>query len=137
MEQRDYLLRQVELIGQVLGKLLVRLFNLKNQKQENSVIEITNEAISGDLGLDIKALIAIDTNDLIKMLETEKGFNNENLEKLTDIFFIIAESMKQEDRNQLNEKCLTMYEYLEVTDSTYSLNRHLKIEQIRDNFDIK
>ncbi|MDR0865737.1 MAG: hypothetical protein LBO74_12520 [Candidatus Symbiothrix sp.] len=44
MEQRDYLLRQAELFGQVLGKLLAKLLNLKNQEQTSSVIEVSNQA---------------------------------------------------------------------------------------------
>jgi hypothetical protein len=132
MEQRDYLLRQAELFGQVLGKLLAKLLNLKSQEQISDVIEITNQAFSEDLKWDINTLIALDTNDLIKLLTTEKIFSNENLERLADIFFIMSESMSPMERNQLNKKCLTMYEYVEATDPTYSINRHFKIEQINN-----
>jgi hypothetical protein len=130
MEQRDYLLRQAELFGQVLGKLLAKLLNLKNQEQTSSAIEITNQTISEDLGLDMNALTELDTNDLIQLLIAEKKFSNENVERLADIFFILAENRHPEEKNQLNKKCLAMYEYVEAIDPTYSINRHLKIEQI-------
>jgi hypothetical protein len=133
MEQRDYLLRQAELFGQVLGKLLVKLLNIKNQEQTSSVLEITNQAFREDLGLDINTLIALDTNDLINLLIAENKFSNENFERLADIFFIIAENSSQEERNLLNKKCLAMYETIEVSDPTYSINRQFKIEQIKNN----
>jgi hypothetical protein len=134
MEQRDYLLRQAELFGQALGKLLAKLLNLKNQEQISNAFEITNQAFREDLGLNINALTAIETNDLIKLLIAEKKFSNENMERLADIFFIIATDMNQEEKNQLYKKCLAMYEYVEAADPTYSLNRHYKIEQIRNDF---
>ncbi|GHT07878.1 hypothetical protein FACS189426_02150 [Bacteroidia bacterium] len=132
MEQRDYLLRQAELFGQVLGKLLAKLLNIKNQEQTSSALEITNQAFSEDLGLDIDALIALDTNDLIHLLIAENKFSNENFERLADIFFIIAENSSLEERNQLHKKCLAMYETIEVSDPTYSINRQFKIEQIKN-----
>jgi hypothetical protein len=133
MEQRDYLLRQVELFGQVLGKLLIKLLNIENREQICSAFEITDQAFREDLGLDINALTTIDTSDLIKLLVAEKKFSNENMERLADIFFIIAASMGQEERNQLHKKCLEMYERVEAADLTYSLNRHYKMEQIRND----
>ncbi|GHT48005.1 hypothetical protein FACS189440_10490 [Bacteroidia bacterium] len=136
MEQRDYLLRQAELFGQVLGKLLAKLLNLKNQEQ-SSAIEITDQAFSEDLGLDINALTALDTNDLINLLIAENKFSNENLERLADIFFIIADNSSHEERNLLNKKCLAMYESVEMSDPTYSINRQFKIEQIKNNFCIE
>jgi hypothetical protein len=73
MEQKDYLLRQAELFGQVLGKLLAKLLNLKNQEQTSSAIEITNQTVSEDLGLDMNALTELDTNDLIRLLIAKKN----------------------------------------------------------------
>jgi hypothetical protein len=131
MEQKDYLLKQAEIFGQVLGKILTKLLNLKNQGQTNSIIEVSNQTFSDDLGLDINELISIEPDDLIKMLITEKKFNNNNLEQLADIFFIMAETMCQEEKNQLNEKCLAIYEYIEATDLMYSFNRHWKMEKIK------
>jgi hypothetical protein len=73
MEQRDYLLRQVELFGQALEKLLAKLLNMKNQEQISSVVEITNQAFSEELKWDANTLISLGTNDLIKLLITEKS----------------------------------------------------------------
>jgi hypothetical protein len=64
VEQRDYILRQAELFGQILGKLLAKLLNLRNQEQISGAYEITNKTLNEVLGLDINELTAIDTNDL-------------------------------------------------------------------------
>ncbi|MDR3219873.1 MAG: hypothetical protein LBU22_13030 [Dysgonamonadaceae bacterium] len=131
MEQKDYLTRQAEIFGQVLGKILANSLHLKNQEQTSNSIAITIRTFSEDLGLDIMALIATEPDDLIKMLLTEKKFSSGNLEQFADILFIMAENMSQKEKDQLNKKCLAIYEYIEVADTTYSFNRQWKIEKIK------
>ncbi|MDR3328233.1 MAG: hypothetical protein LBT04_09030 [Prevotellaceae bacterium] len=131
MEQKDYLVRQAEMFGQVLGKILAKLLHLKNQEQATDHIAITIRTLKEDFGLDIMELIAMEPDDLIKMLLTKQKFNHENLEQFADILFIMAENMSQIEKNQLNQKCLAIYEYIGVIDTTYSFNREWKIEKLK------
>ncbi|MDR3194304.1 MAG: hypothetical protein LBT76_03300 [Tannerella sp.] len=132
MEQRDYLLKQAEQLGQVLGKILADLLGLKNQGQ-TSLLETAGQTFNEELGLDIHELIALETDGLIGKLLSEKKFNNGHLEQLADLFFIMAEDMSREEKNRLNKKALSIYEYIESSELTYSFMRHWKMEKIKND----
>lgn len=132
MEQQDHLKKQIDQLGRVLGKILSDLLGLKNQGQINDGIEITNQALKGELDLDMQALIDIQTDNFINTLKIEKNFNNENLDKLADVLLLIADNKQDKDKKMLYEKCLTIYEYLEKTENVYSLDRQWKIERIKN-----
>lgn len=132
MEWRDYLMRQFDQVGQVLGKILSDLLGLKSQGKVNDGIEIVNQVLKEELDLDIQKLLNIQLGDFINTLKTEKGFTNESLDKLADILTIIADNRQNKDKKMLYERCLIIYEYLEKTESVYSLDRKWKIEQIKN-----
>jgi len=131
MMQRDYLVRQAELFGQALGIILSKLLKLKTQEEASNYAEITNQMLIDDLELDINDLIVSEPDDMIKMLTTEKQFANGELEKLADIFFIVAEDMETEEKIRLNKRCLAIYEYVEEKELSHSYNRHWKMEKLR------
>ena len=134
MEQRDYLQRQAEQLGQVLGKILCHLLGLKEQGEVKIDIKIANQVFNDELDFDIDSIISIPTKNLVKTLKEEKNFGNENMEILAEILLLIAENMSRDEKNRLYEKSLTIYEYLETSDSnTYSYNRDLKIKKLKDN----
>lgn len=131
MEQQDYLKKQTEQLGRVLGKVISELLGLKNQGQINDAVEITNQAIKGELDFDIQELTDIPSDKLIDILTRQKNVTNDNLEKLAEILLIIADN-RPEDNKNLYEKCLTIYEHLERAESTYSLGRQWKIQRIKN-----
>lgn len=131
MEQQDYLQRQIDQLGRVLGKVLLDLFGFKSQGQMNAGIEMTNQAIKGELDLDIQDILGIPTARFIDMLTTHKHLTNDNLHKLAEILLFIADN-KQNDNKELYEKCLTIYEYLEKVENVYSLDRQWKIQQLKN-----
>jgi phage terminase small subunit len=131
MMQRDYLVRQAELFGQALGIILSKLLKLKTQEEASNYAEITNQMLIDDLELDINDLIVSEPDDMIRMLTTEKQFANGELEKLADIFFILAEDMETEEKIRLNKRCLAIYEYVEEKELSHSYNRHWKMEKLR------
>lgn len=90
MEQRDYLQKQIDQLGQVLGKILSDLLGLKTQGQINEGIELTNQALKKQLDLDIEELISISTDNLINILKTEKNISTENMDKLAELLLLIA-----------------------------------------------
>jgi hypothetical protein len=136
MERRDYLQKQIDELGKVLGKILSNLLGLKNQGEMNEGIEITNQALKTELELDIESLLAIPTDEFVKMLQSKKEFSNESLDKLADIFLLMADhhidNQEIEKAKTIYEKCLAMYEFLEKTESIYSFERHFKIGRIKN-----
>jgi len=131
MEQ-DYIMRQINQIGRVLGKIFATILGLRKQGNVSESIEITNQTLKSELDFDIEELIAIYNNDLINFLIKEKNFNNNNIEKLADILYIIADEALKDKKEKIYEKCLVMYEYLDKFGDIFSLDRHMKIEQIKE-----
>lgn len=56
MEQRDYLQKQIDQLGRVLGKLLADLIGLKNQGEISEGIEIISQKLKDELDLDLESL---------------------------------------------------------------------------------
>lgn len=136
MPIEDYLLRQFEQMGRVLGLILARLMGLKNSGRVDEGIGFTNQTLKDELDLDLDRLLEIPDNDLVKYLLDEKKFGPANLEQLAEILLLIADGsdpglIHNELRVKYYAKCLAILNYLEVSETTYSLDRHLKIERIK------
>ena len=129
MEQKDYLMKQVEQFGLALGKILARLLHLKDNGTESIVA--VNQVFTEELDFDVNHLIDIDEDKWLDTLKTENRFNAENLERLADILLLVAENVSLNERNQLCKKCRMIYEYLDESTKTYPFDRNSKMERIR------
>lgn len=134
MEQRDYLKRQIDQLGKVLGKVIADLLGLRQGNASLKGVEIVSQAFKDEIDLDLELLLSVETDDLIDFLITEKGFNEENLDKLAEILFMISNDMTSDNplRNSFFKRCLVIYEYLEMTQQTYSFDRSLRLKKIKD-----
>lgn len=136
MEDSDYLKKQIDQVTKALGKMLPALLGLKDQGKINEGIEITDQSLKQMLGFDLEGLAAIPTDAFIRTLQEKKKFSNADFDRLAEIFLLIADELDNEDpynkkSTDLYNKCLTMYEYLNTTGSTYSLDRHMKADRIK------
>ena len=137
MQEEDWLIRQINQLGRVLGKILADLIGLKTQGQIGEGIEAADQTLKNELDLNIDDLTSIPIEKFIKTLQEGKKLSNENFGILADIFFLIAEELDQrgtdnEKKKKLYERSLNIYEYLDKTGSTYSFDRHFKIEKIKN-----
>jgi hypothetical protein len=132
MEKEDYLERQINQIGRILGKIISGLLGRKSQGQVNTGIEIVNQMLKSELDFDTQDLMAIQTDLFVNTLISEKKFNSDNLEKLAEILLLIADDEKKSENKILYEKCLVIFDYLEKTGNVYSFDRTWKMEQIKE-----
>jgi len=135
MEQQDYLKKQIDQLGKVLGELLSKIIGLSNSGQSNYGIKIANLALKKELDIDIDKLIEIPKEKFIETLQKNGELNNINLEKLADILFEIANGLLQNDKDSsigkgLFERLLIIYEYIDKSGLTFSFERHSKVERI-------
>jgi hypothetical protein len=135
MEKRDYLMDQIEQLGQALALIFSKLYGLRSQGRVPEGIELTNQSLKSELNLDIDELSSIPTEQFVNRLKEEKRFNHDNLERLADILLLIADntysSNPDSDQGQnLYSKCLEIYNYVNDSDLTYSFERQSKIERI-------
>ncbi len=140
MEQEDYIKRQIDKLGEVLGKILSDLIGLKNQADIQSGIDSVNQAFINELNLDLNELIAVSNEDFINTLLDTKKFSNESLEKLGDILLLLAQEVEQRnsDNNNVRKligKSLIIFEYIDRVSACYSIDRNSKIEEIKTRID--
>lgn len=133
MEQEDYLKKQIDQLGRVLGKIMSDLLGLKNQGKVNDGVETTNQALKGELDFDLTDLIDTPPDQLIDKLTAQEKFSHENLEKLAEILLFMADN-QTENRKRMYEMSLAILEYLEESEGLYSLDRKWKIERIKSMF---
>lgn len=132
MEQRDYLKKQIDQFGKVLGKIYSDLLGLKNDGQIFAVFERTNQALKNELDFDIQDILNTPTDRLLDTLIEQKKISNDNLDKLAEIFLLIADN-RPGDNKGLYEKSLAIYDYLQSFEITFILDRQLKITKIKNH----
>ena len=131
MNQDDYFLKQIDMLGRILGKILANLLNLKSQGEVKELMEITSQSLKSELDLDLNELMNISNTDLVNFLQEDKKFTNEHLEKIAEILYELGFVIDNEFKNNVLEKSLTLFEYLNHTSLTYSHDRITKMEKIR------
>lgn len=139
MEQRDYLMRQIEQAGRVLGKVLANLTGLKNQGKVREGIDQTEQTLQNELDLSIEALKGIPVDRLIHALLENERIYPENFEILADLFVELGEGYDQqnlqEESKPLYQRALVLYEHVDKAGSAFSFHRHSKIQQLKHRLD--
>jgi hypothetical protein len=136
MQQEDYLKRQIDQLGRVLGKVLSDLLGLKSAGQVTEGTEAASQALKNGIGLDISDMASIPAGEFVEILRNTWQINDGNLETLAEIMLVFAEDSDQggaagEGVSALYERILLIYEYLDQTSSLYSYERHARINRIR------
>ena len=140
MEQEDYLKRQIDQLGRVLGKILANLTGLTTPGQSVDSIEATDQALKSELGLNLNDLSAIPADKLIKILQDEKKLHADQYEILAEILLLIAENAEGSNivshmKRDLLQRSLLLFEYADGSGTTYSFDRHLKIAHLKNLID--
>jgi len=133
MGQEDYLLREIEKIAIMLRFILSKLIG----NNENPVITIerqfeeTKELLFNEINFDLDSFLELNESDSKEYISHLKGKSTENLELLAEIIYQLGLNLKLEDRSVYLEKALQIYEFCNLADKTYSLDREAKINMIR------
>jgi hypothetical protein len=131
MAQEDKLKREIDLIGKLLAKLLSDLTDLKSSSGTDETIQSIQQSFKDHLSLDLNVLLKASPEGFRKLLN-EKNLNDQHLQQIADILYQLAERNGSAAGNHnLYEKALLLYEELSSRDTSYSLDRHFKIEKIR------
>jgi hypothetical protein len=135
MEKEDYLMRQINQLGRVLGKILADLIGLKNSGRVAEILDETDAIFKTESGFNGKDFLSCPKDDFIKALHENQNWNTANLQLLAEILCVTAESSEKARTDKflvktLYEKALIVYNEIETSDLTFSLERQIKIEEI-------
>ncbi|MCW3101888.1 MAG: hypothetical protein JWO09_328 [Bacteroidetes bacterium] len=129
MPQEDYIKKEIDKLGKLLAKALADLVRLKSKGQLSDALNVTDQTLRTELGIDLEALCALPQNELLPFLAAEKKLSNVQMELIADLLFESAEN----DPAAVSKytRALRIYEAVTETEPNYSINRHFKIELIR------
>jgi hypothetical protein len=131
MEQKDYILREIQKISILLRYLLGKILPVKSFEEIKKINEEINQEFLKNLGYDLEALVNISKNKFDEEFGSNKGFNLENIELLADLLY--NASVKSTDTKQkVLKKSLELYEYVNETGKTFSFEREIKIGKIKN-----
>jgi hypothetical protein len=131
MEHDDRLKKQIDQLGKVLGKILADLLQIKNQGDASISIDSVFVTFKTELDLDLEEIIDYPIDQLITKLKKEKGFTNSNLEILADILYHLDDGVNVTRKCECLERALTIYEYTQLQDANFSMERMEKINRIK------
>jgi hypothetical protein len=135
MEQKDYLLREIEKIGLMLRMIISKL----RLKGDNTAItlktqfEEANELMLQEAGFDMEEFLKIDINEVEQYLSKFAGFRAANIELLADILKEMGVSAEPKLAKILFEKSLRLYQICNALDKTFSFERENKINEIKES----
>jgi hypothetical protein len=133
MEQKDYILREIEKIGTVVRAILGRITG--NEQMEaihvGQEFEQTTEWMMQETDLNLSKVLTLEKEPLKEYLSSYKGFNVANLELIAEIFYQTGIRSPVDKKEKFLRKALQIYELCSDADHTFSFDRERKMNEIR------
>lgn len=130
----DTFKKQIDQIGKVLIWLMTGLLGLKELGKINQGEDLVRQTFDSTLKIDYNRLLSIDPGELVRYLQDDLKFSNDNMDRVAGIFYELAGGMEEGDKprsKEYYERSLTLYEFLNKSDIIYSFERHYRIKDIR------
>jgi hypothetical protein len=132
MYKRDFILRMIEMLGEVIARILGLIskgdFQLASQNIENAYTEFLKQDAAFFRNIPIEKL----TDNLIR----EHNFTNNHLEILSELFYAEAElnyaKSNQKESIEFYKKTLILHEFIAKDSKIFSFEKQLKISKIED-----
>jgi len=133
MEQKDYLMREVEKIGMIISAIGQKIFGGKGNTAitlEEQIKDAKDMLFNG-ADFDMDKFLNSTVQDSNKYISGFIGFNNDNIELLANYLFQIGLSNKSDNSKKYLEKALQLFELCNLQDKTYSFERESNIKIIK------
>jgi hypothetical protein len=135
MYQRDYILRMIDMIGQliaaIMGKIKSGEYETASEQLGNLYYDVLKE--------DASFFRSLPEKEITDKLLQDHNYTNGHLEILAELFNAEAElSMAKGDKKaaiEYSRKSLLIFEFIDSEMKIYSLERINKIESIRKRID--
>ena len=134
MEQKDYLLREIEKIG----LLLKMIFNKIAGKEENYALILENqfdeekELLLHEIGFNIDIFLLLEESGIEHYISKFDGIKGSNIELLADIIKVMGKKADSAKTKEYLKRALKLYELCNSLDKTFSFDRESKISEIKN-----
>jgi len=131
MYQKDYILRMIEMLGELLTGILRLIKKGEYRRASEQIGRIYYSILKEDAAF----FRTIPEADLTHKLLYEHNYTNSHLEILAELFNAEAELTfaqgKKSESIEYSRKSLMLFEFIDADQKTYSLERINKMESIR------
>ena len=134
MQQKDYLLREIEKIG----LLLKMVFNKIAGKEENYALTVEKqfeeekELLLHETGFNIDVFLLIEESGIEQYISEFDGIRGSNIELLADILKAMGDKTDSAKTKEYLKRALRLYELCNSIDKTFSFDRERKINEINN-----
>jgi hypothetical protein len=132
MYQKDFILRMIEMLGELIAGIL----GLIRKGEFPKATEALENAYYDFLKEDAAFFRRIPKEKLTDELIGEHNYTNGHLEILSELFYTEAELLyaerKHAESKVFYEKALLLFEFIEKETETYSLDKKTKMTTIQD-----
>lgn len=134
MEQKDYILREIQKIGVIVRAILGRITGEEHPEAitVGNEFEQTTEWMLRETSFDLKKALMLEKEPLKDYLSSFKGFNVSNLELLAEIYYQTGIRSLEGRKEKLLQKALQLYELCCEMDRTFSFERERKMNELRE-----
>ncbi len=137
MESRDYLQKQIDLLGQVLGKILADLLKIKTDVGIGSNLNVVNEILKSGTKIDLEDVRNTSKEEWIAFLTEEHHFHEAHLQEFAIILTTIANELEDNKlKTNLFEKALIIHQYLNYLDTTFVLERENAMIELKKKLNL-
>lgn len=127
MYQKDYVLRMIEMIGELIAQILGFL-NKKNTKKASQILE---NAYRDFLKEDASFFKSIPKEKLTNSLLQEHNYTDEHLQILAELFYAEAEIQNAKEQkalaNEYYEKSLILFRFVAENSTNFSIRLEQRI----------
>jgi hypothetical protein len=135
-EKRDYLMQQIEQMGQVLAQMLAYLLGLKRTGLTSLSLDEIRQNYDDRLNLPLDLILETPGEKIIQLLTEKVKYMDRHLEKMANVLSETAdlydETGDHDTARDLWVKALIIYTHIQDTDNAFSMERMQKISRLQD-----
>ncbi len=133
MEQKDYILREIEKIGKILNAIRYKIFGGNGKLAINieKEVEDAKGMLLNELNFDLDKFLLLESKESNEYLISVEGFNVENIELLAEFTSQIGFTDNSEESRKYLLKSIQLYELSNLKSKTFSFEREEKIQTIK------
>lgn len=130
MEQKDFILREIEKISVMLQYLIGKFVPAKTIQEQQTTEELINIELKEKYGNDLNYVINLNQSEFDTEFTKNKGFTFDNIELLADLLFTLGNNELSKNPEYL-QKALELYTYIDKKSKTYSFERVNKMDVLK------